>query len=180
MDWSEYENNPLLAKFRKPGIHFVPGEGPMNPDIMLIGEAPGELENASRRPFVGKAGEILNEILETIGRKREDVYITNVIKYWPIDDKGKTETPSPAEIILSTPSLMMEVMEVNPKIIGLCGHTAITAVFPGITSVNEFHGQLLGEKFVPLYHPITVSYKPPMKGKVIKGYKMLNEHLIGK
>lgn len=178
--YEEYERDPGLEVFRKPGIKLVRGTGPRNPDIMLVGEAPGALENASGEPFVGKAGKLLDQLLDKIGRTREDIYITNAVKYWPVDDNFDTRKPNPFELGISKFYLLKEIEIVKPHIVGLCGYSAITCLFPHIKSVSEVHAQLIADKYVPLYHPAQMGYKPLMSGKMLKGYKMLNEYLLQK
>lgn len=178
--YEDYEKDSAFESLRKPGIRFVPGIGPLNPDIMLVGEAPGELENSHQEPFVGKAGRFLDQLLEKMDVFRERVYITNAIKYWPTNDEGKTRSPTPKELRYSQSYLLEEILTVNPRIVGLCGHSAITCIFPQVTNVNEVHAQLLGNMYVPLYHPAQMGYKPLMAGKMLKGYKMLNEYLLQK
>lgn len=175
-----YEEDPRFDSLRGPGIRFVPGCGPMRPDIMLVGEAPGALENAKQIPFQGMAGKFLWQLLEGINRNVDDIYVTNAVKYWPTDESGNTRPPTEAELRASASYLLQEIEAVKPKIIGLCGHSAIRAVFPYVKNVNEVHYQLLADKFVPLYHPAQMGYKPLMSGKMLKGYKMLNEYLIQK
>lgn len=175
--YSEYESDDRLKKLRKAGIKFVPGEGPLNPDLMLVGEAPGSMENAQGKPFIGPAGVILNKLLESICLKRDDIFITNAVKYYPTTEEGDKRSPSPAELAISRDYLLREISAVNPQIIGLCGYAAIACIYPTVQSVNEVHYELLDNRFVPLYHPATIGYRPELKGKVTKGYKMLQEYI---
>jgi uracil-DNA glycosylase len=176
--YEEYEREPGLVTLRKPGIKLVKGRGPSNPDIMLVGEAPGALENASGEPFIGKAGKLLDQLLEKIGRIRDEIYITNAVKYWPLDENNSTRHPSPIELGISKYYLLREIDIIKPRLVGLCGHSAITCLFPHVRSVSEVHAQLIAERYVPLYHPAQMGYKPLMSGKMLKGYKMLNEYLL--
>jgi DNA polymerase len=178
--YDEYERDPGLHFLRKPGIKLVHGIGPLNPDIMLVGEAPGALENASDEPFIGKAGKLLDQLLEGIGRDRDEIYITNAVKYWPVNDQFETRSPSTAELKISKAYLRREIIAVNPRIVGLCGHSAITCMFPEVRNVSEVHAQLIGDLYVPLYHPAQMGYKPLMSGKMLRGYRMLNEYLLQK
>ena len=180
--YEKYKTDPRLDSMRKPGIKFVPGKGPLNPDIMLIGEAPGSLENAKQEPFQGKAGKYLKELLEYMELNRADIFITNAVKYWPLTNEIPPETRQPDnnEIGYSRFYLAREIEIVKPKIIGLCGYSAIRALFPAVQDVNSNHGALLADKYVPLYHPAIIGYKSHMRGKVKKGYKMLTEYLIQK
>lgn len=174
---AEYASDTKLRHLLDDGIFFVPGDGPMQPKLMLIGEAPGRLENARRQPFVGKAGMILADILTKIGLNvYADVYMTNVIKYWPVDitaQERKTRTPTTQELQAAAPYIRKEIELVRPLIVGLCGYSAITALYPKITSIYEYNGMLLDNRFVPLYHPATLSYKPQEREKVERGYATL-------
>lgn len=176
--YEQYKTDTRLEHMRKGGIHFVPGQGPMSPDIMIIGEAPGGMENAKRLPFQGRAGKYLDQLLESVGLERANVFVTNAVKYWPIEGTSPfvTRKPTMDEIGYSRYYLAKEIEIVKPNIIGLCGHSAIQAMFPGIADIHSVHGTLLADKYVPLYHPAVMGYKPLMSGKIKKGYKMLVEY----
>lgn len=177
--YNKYKTDPRLDSMRKGGINFVPGQGPMNPDIMIVGEAPGGMENAKRIPFQGRAGKYLDQLLESIGLERSNIFVTNAVKYWPVEGLKPytTRKPTPEEIGYSRFYLAKEIEVVKPKLIGLCGYSAIQSMFPGITDINSVNGTLLADKYVPLYHPAVMGYKPLMSGKVKKGYKMLVEYI---
>lgn len=174
-----YQNDPQFEYLRKdhPTTFFVPGDGPMSPDIMLIGEAPGRLENANRMPFVGRAGVNLANILQDLEIDIYYTFRTNVVKYWPRDGMGKTRSLDNDEIADARKYLLKEIEIVNPKIIGLCGHSAIKAIYPKIPHVHHSHAQLLDNKFVPLYHPATATYNVAKKPLVLSGYAKLKEYL---
>jgi len=158
---------------------FVPGAGPLKANLMLVGEAPGKLENAKGVPFVGRSGENLNNILQDVKIASDDVFLTNVVKYMP-EQIGGSVTPTEEEIEDSRGYLLKEIDIVEPVIIGLCGRTAIHAVFPDITDVTQFHGDLLEGRFVPLYHPAFISYQPMRKHLVKEGYIRLAAYLTMK
>lgn len=178
--YAQYKEDPAFDGLRSTGNKFVPGYGPTHPRIMLVGEAPGSLENALQKPFMGRAGKLLDDLLEAIGVDPETVFITNAVKYWPVDDLGKTRQPNDIELAASKKYLLQEIDIVKPIVVGLCGFSAIRAVFPGIQDVNSVHGTLIAGKYVPLYHPAAMGYRPLMSGKIKKGYKMLNEYLTQK
>lgn len=180
MDWTLYETDDAFADLQGRGKRLVGGIGPSNPDIMLVGEAPGQLENAKREPFLGPAGLKLNELIKKIGRTREEIYLTNVVKYWPTRDNGSTRSPSVYELMAARPYILQEIEEVNPVVVGLLGFSAISCVLPDFKTVNEAHAQLIANLYVPLYHPAQIIYRPEMEGKILKGYKMLNEYVIQK
>lgn len=173
----EYSKDSRFSHMKAPGIQLVPGTGPMNPGLMLIGEAPGKLENARGVPFVGRAGENLMNILGDVGIDPVEVYITNAVKFLPLEKDRKMRTPSMAEMEASREYLMREIDIVNPKVIGLCGRIPLMTVLPGAGPFKAIHGQLLHKKFVPLYHPAVVTYRVDLKAEVKQGYRKLNNYL---
>lgn len=177
--YSQYKADNNLDSLRRGGINFVPGTGPLNPKIMIVGEAPGGMENAKKLPFQGKAGKYLNQLLDSLHIDREKIFITNAVKYWPVEGEGHptTRKPTEKEIAYSRYYLAKEIEIVKPTVIGLAGWTALQTMFPQFTEINAVHGMLLADKYVPLYHPALMGYKPLMSGKIKKGYKMLNEYV---
>ena len=150
---------------------YVPGEGPKNAAIMLIGEAPGAEEAEQGRPFVGKAGKNLDEFLSLIDLPRESVYITNVIKYRPykVSDIGtvSNRTPTWQECLAHRKELVSEIMEISPEIIVTLGNTPLRAVTGDPqASIGKMHGVLHGNgkfKLFPLYHPASIIYNPSLR-----------------
>lgn len=175
--YDRYQRDPKFQYLKKQSTFFVGGEGPFNPGIMLIGEAPGRLENAKRQPFQGRAGINLLNILEDVGIDAYETFRTNVIKYWPQNDPGDTRTPEEFELKEHRSYLLEEIEIVNPRIVGLCGYSAIRTIFPKIPNVYHSHKQLLDNKFVPLYHPAFSTRNATKKPLVISGYAALKEHL---
>ena len=110
-----------------PDQNPVPGEGNSDSQIMFVGEAPGAKENETGRPFVGAAGKFLEEMLNSIGLERKDVFIGNVIKYQPPGNRD----PLPAEIALQLPFLKKQIAIIQPKLICFLGRHAFRAVLPG-------------------------------------------------
>lgn len=173
----EYLKDSKFNHMRTPGIKMVPGTGPLNPGLMLVGEAPGKLENARGVPFVGRAGENLMNILNDVGIDPLEVYITNAVKFLPLEKDRKMRAPSMAEMEASREYLLREIDIVNPKVVGLCGRVPLMTVLPGAGPFRTIHGQLLHSRFVPLYHPAVVTYKPELKAEVKQGYRKLNNYL---
>ena len=146
---------------------LVFGEGPQHPALMLIGEAPGEQEMLQGRPFVGKAGQNLDRFLELAGLAREEIYISNAVKYRPTKT-GKTgrlsnRPPTGDEIGLFRPWLLREIAEVAPGMIATLGNVPLRAVTGRSLSIGQAHGQVIdsGEAGVPLfalYHPASLIY----------------------
>jgi DNA polymerase len=145
---------------------------------MLIGEAPGNMENAKKIPFVGPSGRNLNKYLQGADINPREVYVTNVIKYWPQDPPGKTRTPTDEELRAFKPYLIEEISSINPKFIGLMGLSAIKVFIPDAENVYEINGQVLqygGFNVVPLYHPGATLYQMPShrRQQVRDGYLRL-------
>jgi len=130
---------------------LVFGEGNIHADVIFIGEAPGQKEDELLRPFVGRAGTILNKNIEAIGWKREDVYITNIVKQRPPENRD----PLPEEIDSYRPYLSRHIEILNPKIIVPLGRFAMNYFLP-TAKISKDQGKLffLHGRFVfPIYHP---------------------------
>jgi uracil-DNA glycosylase len=129
----------------------VPGEGNQISDVLLVGEGPGQREDATGRPFVGAAGQLLEEMLATIGWERSDVFITNVVKCRPPGNRD----PEPAEIAACSPYLDRQEGALDPVLIVTLGRYSLQRYLPG-ARISEVHGRLrrAGSRFVlPMYHP---------------------------
>lgn len=149
---------------------LVFGEGMADhPPIMLIGEAPGEQETLQGRPFVGKAGKNLNGFLQAVDLRREEIYISNVVKIRPVkvSEKGRVSNrpPNREEIELFTPYLVEEILLVQPGMIVTLGNVALKALLGKDAVIGAYHGavthaQVQGQTFpvFPLYHPASIIY----------------------
>ncbi len=175
--YNDYQADHRFNHLRATGINFVPGAGPVNPVLMIVGEAPGRLENARRYPFVGKAGAILTDFLERLVLIDPwSVFMTNTVKYWP-NNMGSTRSPEDDEVEASKEYLKAEIETINPKFVALCGKYSMQAIFPEFTSVGKWNGKILQSKYIPLYHPSFVQFRPEMRGKVEEGYKYLSKYI---
>ena len=146
----------MCAELAKTATNIVPGEG--NPDaaVVLIGEAPGRNEDLTGKPFIGAAGKFLTELLEGIGLKREDVFITSIVKYRPPNNRD----PKPSEKEESWPYLLRQLRVINPKIVVTLGRHSMGYFVPNQT-ITEAHGKLIegGEwPVLPVYHPAAALY----------------------
>lgn len=161
------EESPLYAFRTQNNYHPVIGEGSPSAPIMFIGEAPGEREAKTGRPFVGAAGRVLNELLASIGLERGDIYITNVVKDRPPDNRD----PSPAEIALYSPFLDRQIAIIQPRVIVTLGRFAMEFILAkfGMAEkghkISDLHGQVLSARgpggrlaVVPLFHPAASLY----------------------
>ena len=153
---------------------LVFGEGRTDhPPMMLIGEAPGEQETLQGRPFVGKAGKNLDGFLKAVGLRREDIYISNVVKVRPtkVSAKGSVSNrpPNREELLLFTPYLMEEILLVEPTVIVTLGNVALRALLGRDASIGAMHGRAvlttvshekrsLEAPVFPLYHPASIIY----------------------
>jgi uracil-DNA glycosylase len=131
--------------------NMVPGEGSATAEVMLVGEAPGASEDRQGRPFVGRAGKLLDELLGEAGLERSDVYITNVLKARPPDNRD----PRADEVAHSMPWLEQQLALIQPKLVVPLGRHAL-AHFAPEAKISEVHGQLLVPReraLFPMYHP---------------------------
>lgn len=143
----------------------VPGDGNQNAEIMFIGEAPGKKEDLEGIPFIGAAGKFLNEMLAEIGLKREDIYIANVVKHRPPDNRD----PLPTEVEACWPYLQRQIELIDPKLIVFLGRHSMMRFFPDFV-ISKVHGQafrkdFFGRKqvFLALYHPAAALYNGGMR-----------------
>lgn len=150
-----------LAKGR---THTVPGEGPENATLMFIGEAPGFHEDRQGRPFVGAAGEFLEKLLASIGLRREEVYICNVIKCRPPNNRDPLFT----EIEACRPYLDRQIELVNSRVIITLGRFSMARFFPQ-SNISRIHGQpkKIGNRvIIPVYHPAAALHQPRYKADI--------------
>ncbi len=154
----------------------VLGEGSPTAEVMFIGEAPGEQEDKQGRPFVGAAGKFLDELLGTIGLSRESVYISNVVKFRPPENRE----PTPLEKEQCMPWLMMEIAIIKPKVIVPLGRHALGHFFTKLT-ITEGHGkpQKLTDVVTvfPIYHPAAALHNGGLRQALYDDFKALGEFL---
>ena len=162
----------------------VVGEGNEHADVMFIGEAPGYYEDQQGRPFVGPAGKFLDELIESIGLKRRDVYITNIVKCRPPGNRDPTEE----EIRACLPYLEEQIRKINPKVIVMLGRHASNTIMSKynikFNGISQDHGKvfkissLFGvKKLIPMYHPAAALYNPSLKEELKKDFKVIADEL---
>ncbi|MCA9364659.1 MAG: uracil-DNA glycosylase [Candidatus Moranbacteria bacterium] len=164
------------CELKKTATNVVPGQGSADADILLIGEAPGKNEDLQGKPFIGAAGKFLEEMLGSIGLSREDVYITNTVKYRP----PKNRDPLPEEVVACWPWLSAQVELIDPKLIVLLGRHAMNRFVPG-KKISEDHGKVfvhtvdgLGTRdFFVLYHPAAALYQGSLRKTLIKDFQKI-------
>jgi DNA polymerase len=137
---------------------MVPGEGNPNAAVVFVGEAPGATEDALGRPFVGRAGKLLDELLAEAGLERSDVWITNVVKARP----PRNRDPRAAEIAHWMPWLQRELELIRPKLVVPLGRHALKHFAPE-AKIAEVHGRLLDGYLFPLYHPAAAIYNVALR-----------------
>ncbi len=166
--------NDMIKKSQNkfPNRKIVLGEGLINSEIMLIGEAPGGEEEKQGKPFVGSAGKNLNEFLKILALKREDIFISNVVKIRPFKLSPKTgkpinRAPNKEELDFFIPYLIDEINKVAPNIVVTLGNTALRAVLNKSSAViGDYHGKITQNdmlKIFPLYHPASIIYNRALK-----------------
>jgi len=157
------------------GTQLVFGTGNPNADLMLIGEAPGAEEDKQGEPFVGKAGQLLNKILDAINFKREDVYIANILKHRPPNNRN----PKPEERKRSLPFLLRQIDLVNPKLILTLGKVATQTLLEKNDSLSRMRGQFhkFRDKYelLPTYHPAALLRSPKWKRPTWEDVQMLRK-----
>lgn len=153
----------------------VPGEGPANAEIMLIGEGPGFYENEQGRPFVGAAGKFLDELLAGAGLKRSDVWIGNVVKCRPPGNRD----PLPEELAACDVYLERQIAAINPKIIITLGRFSMGKFMPG-ARISAVHGQMrrVGPRFViAMFHPAAALHQASLKPAIVQDFARLPQLL---
>jgi uracil-DNA glycosylase len=151
----------------------VPGEGPSDAEVMLIGEGPGFYENEQGRPFVGAAGKFLDELLEKGGVKRELVFITNVVKCRPPGNRD----PLPEELSSCSEYLDRQIEAINPLVVVTLGRYSMGKFMPN-ARISEVHGQpvwIRGRLIVPMYHPAAALHQPSLKTTLERDFTRLAE-----
>lgn len=156
---------------------LVMGDGNPNAEIVFIGEAPGKNEDIQGKPFVGAAGKFLNVMLEEAGMERSDVYITNIVKYRPPNNRD----PLPEEKAEFLPYLIRQLEIINPKVVITLGRHSMEYFLPGY-KIGEVHGQpkrvTFGEHIIvimPLFHPAAALYNGGMRQTLIDDFLKVPE-----
>ncbi len=171
---NEYIHNCTNCPLGLSRSNFVFGEGSPDADIMIIGEAPGAEEDKQGRPFVGRAGQLLTKILEAIDLRREDVFIANILKCRPPENRR----PEPEEIEQCEPYLMKQIELIQPEFILALGLTAVDNLLKKKHKMAETRGKLKdyhGIKMLVTYHPAALLRNPKLKRPVWEDVQYLRE-----
>ena len=172
----------VAPELAEQATQLVFGEGNPEASVVLIGEAPGKQEDIQGKPFVGASGKFLSEMLEMIGMKREDIYITNIVKYRPPDNRD----PSPAEKKAFLPYLQSQLEVIQPKIVVTLGRHSMNCFLPDL-QISKVHGQpkrvrlslkvdsadTLSVVILPLYHPAAALYNPLQRQMLIDDFALI-------
>ncbi len=181
-----FKDSPLYEYRMKNKFFPVVGEGSHMAHIMFIGEAPGKNEAETARPFCGKSGKVLDEMLDSIKLNRSDVYITNVVKDRPPENRD----PSPEEIKLYAPFLDEQIAIIQPRVIATLGRFSMSYIMNhfGLSSqvgqISELHGKEFVAKaeygsitIVPLYHPAVALYTGGNKETILADFQVLKKYI---
>lgn len=172
---AEIIKHNVCPDLAKQATHLVFGEG--NPDaaIVFIGEAPGKQEDLTGLPFIGAAGKFLQELLESINLKREDVYITSILKYRP----PKNRDPKPDEKAAFWPYLQAQLEVIQPKLVVTLGRHGLNCFLPDL-QIGKVHGQLQsGQKWaiLPVYHPAAALYDRSLRQTLFDDFQKIDSYL---
>ncbi len=162
-----------LAKTRN---NVVPGEGNPQADIIFIGEGPGKNEDLQGKPFIGAAGKVLDDLLSQINLKREDIYIANIVKCRPPNNRD----PKPEEAKACWPWLEKQIQIIKPKVIVILGRHSLNRFIPGV-GISQYHGRALRKEFKPLgklvffpcYHPAAALYNGSLRSTLEDDFKKI-------
>jgi uracil-DNA glycosylase family 4 len=155
--------------------NLVPGEGSATADVVIVGEAPGAMEDKLGRPFVGRAGKLLDELLAEAGLARKDVFITNVVKARPPGNRD----PRADEVAHHRPWLEAQLEVIRPRLVVPLGRHALKHFAPD-AKIGECHGHVLerdGRTLFPLYHPAAALHNQRLRGTLVDDARALGEAL---
>jgi uracil-DNA glycosylase len=147
--------------------------GVVSPDaeLMFVGEAPGKNEDLQGEPFVGAAGKFLNEMLASIGLERKDIYISNIVKYRPPDNRD----PTPEEIAEFVPYLKRQIVVIRPKLVIFLGRHSMSVFLPELR-ISQAHGKPVrkgGQVYLPLFHPAAALYNGAMRDTLMADFALI-------
>lgn len=173
----EILDKDICSELRTQATQLVMGDGNPDADIVFIGEAPGKNEDEQGKPFVGAAGKFLNEMLAQAGMDRSDVYITNIVKYRPPNNRD----PEPDEKAAFWPYLLKQLQIINPKVVITLGRHSMEYFLPDM-KIGQIHGQPKRITFgdhkiviMPLFHPAAALYNGSMRQTLIDDFLKVPE-----
>lgn len=166
-------DDEICLELKEQATQLVFGVGNPDAEIVFIGEAPGKNEDIKGEPFVGAAGRFLNEMLEMIGLERKDIYITNIVKYRPPNNRD----PLPDEKASFLPYLVEQLKIINPKVIVTLGRHSMDVLLPGL-KISQVHGKPIRVKdhvYLPLFHPAAALYNGGLRQTLIDDFAAIPE-----
>jgi DNA polymerase len=164
-------DDKVCPELAESATQLVFGDGKPEADLVFIGEAPGKNEDLQGKPFVGAAGKFLNEMLEMIGLSREDIYITNIVKYRPPNNRD----PSPEEKSAFMPYLESQLEVIKPKLTITLGRHSLNCFLPDL-KIGQVHGQpkrFHERVYLPLFHPAAALYNGGMRQTLIDDFALI-------
>jgi uracil-DNA glycosylase family 4 len=175
-------DDKVTPELAETATQLVFGDGNPNAEVVFIGEAPGKNEDLQGIPFVGVSGKFLNEMLEMIGMKREDIYITNIVKYRPPDNRD----PKPEEKKAFLPYLQSQLEVIQPKVVVTLGRHSMNCFLPDL-QISKIHGEpkrvklslkadsndTLEVVILPLFHPAAALYNPQQRQTLIDDFAVI-------
>lgn len=164
-------NEDPTPDLRQTATQLVFGDGDPDAELVFIGEAPGKNEDLQGIPFVGAAGKFLNQMLEMIGLERKDIYITNIVKYRPPNNRD----PLPEEKQVFLPYVESQLEVIQPKLVITLGRHSLNCFLPDLT-IGECHGQpkrYAGRVYLPLFHPAAALYNGGMRQTLIDDFALI-------
>jgi uracil-DNA glycosylase family 4 len=175
-------DDQVTPELAEQATQLVFGDGNPEAEVVLIGEAPGKNEDLQGIPFVGASGKFLNEMLAMIGMERKDIYITNIVKYRPPDNRD----PTPAEKKAFLPYLQSQLEVIQPKVVVTLGRHSMNCFLPDL-QISQVHGQpkrvklslkedsddTLTVVILPLYHPAAALYNPLQRQTLIDDFNLI-------
>lgn len=167
----EIEANKVTPHLQATATQLVFGVGNPEADIVFVGEAPGKNEDLQGEPFVGAAGKFLNEMLSSIGLQRQDIYISNIVKYRPPDNRD----PTPEEIAEFKPYLLKQIAVIRPKLVVFLGRHSMNVFLPEL-KISQAHGQPIrkdGQVYLPLFHPAAALYNGAMRQTLLDDFRLI-------
>ena len=175
----DIENSDITPELKSNSTQLVFGDGNLDADILFIGEAPGKNEDLIGISFIGRAGKFLNEMLESINLSRDKVYITNIVKYRPLNNRDPLDKEKEAFL----PYLIRQINIIKPKIIITLGRHSMNCFLPE-QKISEAHGKLFNIEYefekniynyqiLPLFHPAAAIYNQALKGTLVEDFKKL-------
>jgi DNA polymerase len=165
------EADGVTPHLRATATQLVFGVGNPDAELVFIGEAPGKNEDLQGEPFVGAAGKFLNEMLAGIGMERRDIYITNIVKYRPPENRD----PTPEEIEAFIPYLKYQLDVISPKLVAFLGRHSMSVFLPELR-ISQAHGKPVrkgGQVYLPLFHPAAALYNGGMRQTLIDDFSLI-------